>query len=389
MPPRGWRPLLAAAAICVTAGAGLAAQPLAVADGPLLETALLLPVTGPDGRQLVDSGLAAWCTPGSRYQVAGGALVPEAGLFLHYGGPGPPPWPRLRVPRSVTPGAPVPVVVASAVPLAELTVNLELPGEGEVSGRGFAVAAGAAGGSDESWAALVGVPSGSAEGAARLLVAGRSAADAAPGALRLLLAQPLRIGPRVFAEEEIPLSAELSSLRRTPDPRRVEQSRELWRLLSTWRAEAHRHLGALRLPLGAVRRTAGFGDRRTYRYADGGEAVSIHNGIDFAAPEGTAVGAAGGGTVMMARERIVTGLTVVIEHLPGVYSLYYHLARLLVEEGQRVEGGVVLGTVGSTGLATGPHLHWEVRAGGVAIDPDAVAAAALVDTSGDSMIIVP
>ena len=357
-----------------------------MADGPLLEAALLLPVVGPDGRQLVDSGLAAWCTPGSRYQVAGGRLLPDIGLFLHYGGPGPPPWPRLRVPRSVTPGAPVPVFVASAVPLAELTVSLELPGDEQISGRGFAVAADAA---DESWAALVGVPSAGAEGAGRLVVAGRSAGGAAPGALRLLLVQPLSIGPRAFAEEEIPLSAELSSLRRTPDPRRVEQSRELWRLLSTWRAEAHRHLGPLRLPLGAVRRTAGFGDRRTYRYADGGVDVSIHNGVDFAAPEGTAVAAAGGGTVMMARARIVTGLTVVIEHLPGVYSLYYHLARLLVEEGQRVEGGAVLGTVGSTGLATGPHLHWEVRAGGVAIDPDAAAAAALVDTSGDSMIIVP
>ena len=386
MPGRGWRPLLAAAAVCVAGGGGLAAQPLAVAAGPLLEAALLLPVVGPDGRQVVESGLAAWCTPGSRYRVAGGRLVPDTGLFLHYGGPGPPPWPRLRVPRSVTPGAPVPVFVASAASLAELTVSLELPGDEQISGRGFAVAAGAPG---ESWAALVGVPSVTAEGAGRLVVAGRSAGGAAPGALRLLLAQPLSIGPRAFAEEEIPLSAELSSLRRTPDPRRVEQSRELWRLLSTWRAEAHRHLGPLRLPLGAVRRTAGFGDRRTYRYADGGVDVSIHNGVDFAAPEGTAVAAAGGGTVMMARARIVTGLTVVIEHLPGVYSLYYHLARLLVEEGQRVEGGAVLGTVGSTGLATGPHLHWEVRAGGVAIDPDAVAAAALVDTSGDSMIIIP
>lgn len=390
MPGRGWRTLLAAAVLCAApAAAPLAqslAQPLAVPAHAVPEAAFLLPVVGPDGRQLVEAGLAVWCSPGSRYQVAARRLVPDTGLFLHYGGSGPPPWPRLAVPPAVEPGAPVRVFVDSEVPLAELTVNVELPGPERVTGRGFAVAADSAG---DSWAALIGIPSTFAEGTARLQVAGRSAGAAGPGALRLLLAQPLRIGRRAFAEEEIPLRADLSALRQSPDPRREEQSRELWRLLSSWRAEAHRHLGPLRLPLGAVRRTSGFGDRRTFRYQDGSVDFSIHNGIDFAAPEGTAVAAAGGGTVMMARARIVTGLSVVIEHLPGVYSLYYHLARILVREGQRVAPGAVVGTVGSTGLATGPHLHWEVRAGGVAIDPDAVAAAALVDTSPAPMIIVP
>ena len=390
MAGRGWRTLLAAAVVCAApAAAPLAqslAQPLAVPAHAVPEAAFLLPVVGPEGRQLVEAGLAVWCSPGSRYQVAARRLVPDTGLFLHYGGSGPPPWPRLAMPRAVAPGAPVRVFVDSEVPLAELTVNVELPGPERVTGRGFAVAADSAGG---SWAALIGIPSTFAEGTARLQVAGRSAGAAGPGALRLLLAQPLRIGRRAFAEEEIPLRADLSALRQSPDPRREEQSRELWRLLSSWRAEAHRHLGPLRLPLGAVRRTSGFGDRRTFRYQDGSVDFSIHNGIDFAAPEGTAVAAAGGGTVMMARARIVTGLSVVIEHLPGVYSLYYHLARILVREGQRVAPGAVVGTVGSTGLATGPHLHWEVRAGGVAIDPDAVAAAALVDTSPAPMIIVP
>lgn len=390
MAGRGWRTLLAAAAVCAApAAAPLAqslAQPLAVPALAVPEAAFLLPVAGPDGRQLVEAGLAVWCSPGSRYQVAARRLVPDTGLFLHYGGSGPPPWPRLAVPRAVEPGAPVRVFVDSEVPLAELTVHVELPGPERVTGRGFAVAADSAG---DSWAALIGIPSTFSEGTARLQVAGRSAGAAGPGALRLLLAQPLRIGRRAFAEEEIPLRADLSALRQSPDPRREEQSRELWRLLSSWRAEAHRHLGPLRLPLGAVRRTSGFGDRRTFRYQDGSVDFSIHNGIDFAAPEGTAVAAAGGGTVMMARARIVTGLSVVIEHLPGVYSLYYHLARILVREGQRVAPGAVVGTVGSTGLATGPHLHWEVRAGGVAIDPDAVAAAALVDTSPAPMIIVP
>ena len=380
------RTVLATATICLTAVAGLLAQPLSVPARAKLESAFLLPVSRPDGRPLVESGLAVWCSPGSRYHFSEQRLMPDTGLFLRYGGSGPPPWPELRVPRTVLPGAPLQVAVASAVPLADLTVTVELPGGDRVEGRGFAVDAGSPG---DWWAALLGIPSTAAAGTGRLLVAGQSAADAPPRPLRLLLAQPLSIVAHSFAEEEIPLSAELSSLRRTPDPRRQEQSRELWRLLSSWRADAYRHLGPLRLPLGEVRRTAGFGDRRTYRYDDGGVDVSTHNGIDFAAPEGTAVAAAGSGTVMLARARIVTGLSVVIEHLPGVYSLYYHLARILVREGQRVDAGAVVGTVGSTGLATGPHLHWEVRAGGVAIDPDAVAAAALVDTSGDPVIMFP
>ena len=95
------------------------------------------------------------------------------------------------------------------------------------------------------------------------------------------------------------------------------------------------------------------------------------------------VAAAGGGKVAMARERIVTGFTVVVEHLPGVYSLYYHLDGLAVREGQRVSAGDPIGTVGSTGLATGPHLHWEVRAAGVAVDPDVLVAGPLVSLPGD------
>ena len=81
----------------------------------------------------------------------------------------------------------------------------------------------------------------------------------------------------------------------------------------------------------------------------------------------------------MASERIITGFTVVIEHLPGLYSLYYHLDSLSVREGQRVSQGDRIGTVGSTGLATGPHLHWEVRSAGVAVDPDLLVKRPLID----------
>ena len=70
----------------------------------------------------------------------------------------------------------------------------------------------------------------------------------------------------------------------------------------------------------------------------------------------------------------------VIEHLPAVYSLYYHLSRLNVAARRAGPSRVTaLGAVGSTGLATGPHLHWEVRAAGVAVDPDVLVTTPLVD----------
>ena len=286
----------------------------------------------------------------------------------------------LHMPGALTPGDPLGAYVTSAAPLAELELAVELAdGEG-VAGYGFAVRSGPAG---TTWAAIIGIPSTAPAGPAQLTISGRLADSAPEEAARVLHEQSIVIGEREFAVEEIPLNTDLSDLRRTTDPRRKAESWELWLLLTASRPVAWPHFGPLRLPLGDMRRTGGFGDRRRYRYADGNTATSIHNGVDFGAPTGTVVAAAGGGKVAMARERIVTGFTVVVEHLPGVYSLYYHLDGLAVREGQRVSAGDPIGTVGSTGLATGPHLHWEVRAAGVAVDPDLLVAGPLVSLPGD------
>jgi murein DD-endopeptidase MepM/ murein hydrolase activator NlpD len=72
----------------------------------------------------------------------------------------------------------------------------------------------------------------------------------------------------------------------------------------------------------------------------------------------------------MAENRISTGYSIVIEHLPGLYSLYYHLSKMDVKEGDMVKKGQLIGLSGSTGLATGPHLHWEMRLNGEAVRPE-------------------
>lgn len=184
----------------------------------------------------------------------------------------------------------------------------------------------------------------------------------------------LKIVPRDFRKETIQLNYSLSELRSSDDPKKREQARSIQEIYATFNAERTRGSLNLRLPLpkkdsGEYRITSHYGDRRIFSYSDGSSARSIHTGIDFAADEETPVLAAGRGRVVLAADRVISGYSVVIEHLPGAYSIYFHLNTLEVERGDFVESGQKIGTVGSSGLATGPHLHWEVRVHGVAVDP--------------------
>jgi murein DD-endopeptidase MepM/ murein hydrolase activator NlpD len=196
---------------------------------------------------------------------------------------------------------------------------------------------------------------------------------------RIVLDRPITLIARDFAHRSIPLNAGLSELRTRNDPRKVEESRVLTDLILTSRSDGLYHLGPFAEPLANARMSATFGDRRTYRYADGETATTIHVGLDLVRAIGTPVHSSGRGVVRMARSRIITGNTVVVEHLPGVYSLYYHLDELAVVEGEWVETGDTIGTVGSTGLATGPHLHWEMRVSGTAVEPSSLVGRSLLD----------
>ena len=96
----------------------------------------------------------------------------------------------------------------------------------------------------------------------------------------------------------------------------------------------------------------------------------FHTGLDYPAPTGTLVVAAGRGQVVFAGwDSGGYGNTVVIEHPLGVRSLYAHLSRIGVSRGSAVVAGSTVGRVGATGVATGPHLHFELRLRGAAIDP--------------------
>ena len=94
-----------------------------------------------------------------------------------------------------------------------------------------------------------------------------------------------------------------------------------------------------------------------------------HHGVDIAAPEGEIVRAVNSGIVRLAEPLPLSGDTVIVDHGMGILTFYMHMSAIDVTPGEIVQRGAVVGRVGSTGLATGPHLHWGVRVNGVYVDP--------------------
>jgi murein DD-endopeptidase MepM/ murein hydrolase activator NlpD len=101
-----------------------------------------------------------------------------------------------------------------------------------------------------------------------------------------------------------------------------------------------------------------------------GEPRNPHWGLDIAAPTGTPVKAPAGGIVSLTHpDMYFSGGTIFIDHGHGLVSAFLHLSEILVEEEQRVEQGEIIGKVGATGRATGPHLDWRINVGSTRVDP--------------------
>jgi len=108
-----------------------------------------------------------------------------------------------------------------------------------------------------------------------------------------------------------------------------------------------------------------FGTARVFN----GETQSVHQGLDFGVPAGTPVAALNRGTVLLARPLFFEGDLVVLDHGQGLLTLYMHLSRIEVKEGEHIACGQELGLSGGSGRATGPHLHIAVRWQGIYLDP--------------------
>ena len=206
--------------------------------------------------------------------------------------------------------------------------------------------------------ALLAFPVTATAGATTLSVSGRDPAGNSASQQTDLTVDAVTV-PR----QNLLVPAALAELATGPVAR--DESARLAALTSSVRPE-RLWSGEFRTPV-AGPRTTGFGDRRDY--ADGH--VASHSGYDVAAPERTPVLASAAGVVAHAGTYPQRGATLILDHGWGIYTLYAHLSETRVAEGQIVAQGQAVGLVGSTGLSTGPHLHWEVRLRGVPVDPDA------------------
>jgi len=157
-------------------------------------------------------------------------------------------------------------------------------------------------------------------------------------------------------EETVHLSAD--------DEARAERERALVDALWARRGPVRFTL-PLHPPLNPMPEAASFGARRVLN----GEPRSPHTGVDLRAAAGTPVHAAADGTVVLAADHFFSGRSVYVDHGGGLVTMYFHLATMKVAEGDEVRRGQVIGTVGATGRATGPHLHFGLRWLGARIEP--------------------
>ncbi len=123
------------------------------------------------------------------------------------------------------------------------------------------------------------------------------------------------------------------------------------------------------LPLGPPLEEMPAGGRFGAKRIINGEPRSPHTGADYAVPQGTPVLATGDAVVALAGEFFFSGNAVFLDHGNGLISMYFHLHEVFVEQGDEVSRGRPIGTVGSTGRSTGPHLHFGIRWQGERVDP--------------------
>jgi murein DD-endopeptidase MepM/ murein hydrolase activator NlpD len=123
-----------------------------------------------------------------------------------------------------------------------------------------------------------------------------------------------------------------------------------------------------------------FGVRRIMN----GEPRNPHSGEDIVVPLGTEVHATNRGVVRLIGNYFFNGNSVVLDHGMGLLTMYFHLKKVLVKEGETVERGQVIGLVGATGRATGPHLHWGVRLLDARVNPISLVQQPLDDTEGEA-----
>jgi murein DD-endopeptidase MepM/ murein hydrolase activator NlpD len=276
------------------------------------------------------------------------------------------------------------ILLVTAAPAAALEIRITppSPGLGEIAVVRVTGARGARGiegtlgsqplrffPSGEQYAALVGVDLEARPGETRWRV---DIVD--PEGRSRTLAGSIALSARRFPIQRLTLPRSMVDL----DPETEQRARaEAARLHSLYRTVTPERLwqGRFTRPVASDHPGEGFGSRRIIN----GQPRMPHSGVDFAADRGTPVVAANRGRVALVGDFFFAGRCAVLDHGLGLYTLYFHLDHVDVAEGALVERGEVLGVVGATGRATGPHLHWGAQLGSARVDPSTLLTVAISD----------
>ena len=187
---------------------------------------------------------------------------------------------------------------------------------------------------------------------------------AGEGALKLAYDTTFEIKAKTYPAQHLKIGSRFMQPRPEDLQRNEHDQLAIARAKNHWSHEAPASF-ALDLPASG-RLSARFGLRRVLN----GEEGSPHAGLDVAVGTGTPLRAAAAGRVIATGDYFYSGKSVFVDHGQGFITLYIHMSRIDVKEGDSVERGAMLGLSGATGRVTGPHLHWSVLLNGVYVDPE-------------------
>jgi murein DD-endopeptidase MepM/ murein hydrolase activator NlpD len=206
----------------------------------------------------------------------------------------------------------------------------------------------------ETWKAVVGIPLTASVGSRRMSVRG-------PGGRREI---DFTVGYKRYASQTLKVAPSQVNLSPADLERVHNEQLRIDRALQHW-SESEPETLRFAPPVPGVR-SSSFGMRRIFN----GESRKPHSGMDIAAPTGTPVLLPIAGTVLDEGNFFFTGNTVLVDHGRGFISMYCHLSSIDVQPGQRLAAATRIGTVGMTGRATGPHLHWGLNLNRAWVDPE-------------------